>query len=237
MNELLREEMGEVNDILIDIYSGEIEEDQAKERFKIKNLESANWAFRKLKAIEEQEAEIKALMDKEIKRIQEWGKHDLDKIKDSKAFFNQLLEEYYLQQRALNPKFKISTPYGNVSSKKQQPKWIYEDDVVLTSLHDKGLSKFIRVKEEVNKADLKKEVEIMEFDLGYVCVYKGEILGEVRAFDEDGKEYVNVETGEVYNTQDDGYGIYEQLVLHDGKIIEGVKVEKQPDSITIKVEV
>ena len=192
MDALLREELGEVNNILLDIYTGEAEEEQLKERFKITNLESANWAFRKLKVIEEKEAEIRDLMEKEIKRIQEWAKQDLDKCNDSKQFFEFLLEEYYREQKELDPKFKISTPYGKVSSKKQQPKWIYDDEKVIEWLEQNDMS-LIRMKYiyELDKAEIKKTFKIAG----------------------------------------------NNAVTEDGEIVEGITIEEQQDTITIKVEV
>ena len=132
---------------------------QAKERFKIKNLDSANWAFRKLAAINEKEKEIRELTNKEIKRIQDWAKEDLDKLNDSKEFFNYLLEEHYREQRAIDPKYKLSTPYGKVTSRKQQPEWIYDNEKVVEWLlkNDKDL---VRVKYEPSKTDIKKKYQI-----------------------------------------------------------------------------
>lgn len=192
MNAFLIEELDEVNNILLDIYTGEAEEVQLKERFKIINLESANWAFRKLKAIEEKEAEIEKLMDKELKRIQDWAHHDLDKCKDSKQFFEFLLEEYFREQKELDPNFKLSTPYGKVSSRKQQSKWNYDDEKVLEWLEQNDMN-LIRMKYiyELDKAEIKK---------------KFKIAGN-------------------------------NVVTEDGEIVEGITIEEQPDSITIKVEV
>lgn len=160
MNELLREELYEVHNIQLDIYTGEIEEDKAKERFKIKDLESANWAFRKLKAIEEKEKEITDLMNKEIKRIQDWAKEDIDKLNDSKNFFESLLMEYYVVNKELDSSFKVSTPFGKISSRKQQPQWIYDNDKVIDWLlkNDKDL---IRTKHEPIKTDIKNKYQVV----------------------------------------------------------------------------
>ena len=156
MNNLLREELIEVQEIQLDIYTGEVGEEEAKERFKIKDLDSASWAFRKLAAINEKEKEIRDLMVKEIARIQDWAKEDLNKLNDSKQFFHYLLEDHYKQQRAIDPKYKLSTPYGNVTSRKQQAEWIYDNDKVTEWLmnNDKDL---VRVKYEPIKTDIKKK--------------------------------------------------------------------------------
>lgn len=59
--------------IKVEIQELEIKEikevrEQTEERFKIDNLSKANWAFRKLAAIESKENEIKDLAAQEIER-------------------------------------------------------------------------------------------------------------------------------------------------------------------------
>lgn len=187
LNELIIDELYDVTQIEIETeYEGS--EEVVKERYKIKNIDGANWAFRKLRAVREKEAEIRDLMNKEIERIQNWAKTELDALIVSTNFFNFLLEEYYREQKALDPKFKLSTPYGKVSSRKLQPKWIYEDDKVIPWLleNDKEL---VRVKYEPNKTDIKKKYQI----------------------------------------------VGSQVVTENGEIVEGITIEEQGDSITIKV--
>lgn len=150
-----------------------------RERFKVKDLESANWAFRKLKAIENKKKEIEELAKKEIEpykleisRIEEWKDTELKSFDRSINFFNFLLEEYYREQRKLDPKFKVSTPYGKVTSRKQQPKWNYEEDRLLKWLKANDLE-LVRVKEEVDKAELKKKYKVVS---GNVVTEDGEIV-------------------------------------------------------------
>ena len=161
MNKLMEIELEEIEDI-----------SQEKERFKIENLESANWALRKLKAIEGKGKEITALANKEIERILEWKDGEIKQLGDSKDFFDFLLTEYYTEQKALDPKFKISTPYGMVSSRKQQDKWNYEDDKVLEWLKEND-KELIRIKEEINKSELKKKYKSIN---GQVVTEDGEIM-------------------------------------------------------------
>lgn len=159
-NEILEMEL----DNLWEIEEADEEEiKEIKERFKINDLESANWAFRKLKAIEEKKKEIEELAKKEIEpykleisRIEDWKNEELKSFDRSIIFFNFLLEEYYREQRKIDPKFKVSTPYGKVTSRKQQPKWNYDDEKVVEWLleNDKDL---VRVKYEPSKTDIKKK--------------------------------------------------------------------------------
>ncbi|MCM8710507.1 host-nuclease inhibitor Gam family protein [Clostridium sp. SYSU_GA19001] len=144
------------------------------QNFKVDNLESANWVFRKLRAIEEQRAEYKALAEKEIERITAWLQAEEEKLNNQEAFFNGLLTEYAIEQRRLNPKFKLSTPYGKLSFRKQQPKWKYDEETVLLNLKRHAMFDFIRVKEEINKAELKKVADVIN---GHVVLKDtGEII-------------------------------------------------------------
>lgn len=132
---------------------------EEKTRFRIDSLDSAIWAFRKLKAIDEQEREIKASAKSEIERIKTWEKSELESTGGSKEYFEGLLTEYYVTNKVKDDKFKLSTPYGKVTSRKQQPKWNYEDEKVIDWLK-KNNTELIRVKEEVDKANFKKVYKI-----------------------------------------------------------------------------
>lgn len=226
---LQEEELLEAAVISINIDEGEYTEEQAKEKFKITNLESASWAFRKLKAINANIAETKKLADIERKRIKEWEDKAVKDYERSISFFEYLLKDYFEKMRAEDPKFKLSTPYGKVMSRKQQDKWIYDEDVIVASLKKNGLDKFIRIKEEPNKTDLKKDIEI----LNNIVSRNGEIAANTVRHGSD--LFINMETAEVLDTSDCLY--HEKVAVIGGKVIEGIEVEAQPDSITIKVEV
>ena len=80
---------------------------------------------------------------------------ELDQYAKDKEYFNYLLEEFYRGEKAKDKKFKLSTPYGKVSSRKAT-KWIYEDENSLLEYLKNNEVSCIRVKEEINKTDLKK---------------------------------------------------------------------------------
>ena len=46
------------------------------------------------------------------------------------------MQEYFTNERDKNPKFKFSSPNGKLSSRKQQPKWIYEENKLVDALKD-----------------------------------------------------------------------------------------------------
>lgn len=166
MNELIEMELNMEFD---EVESIEKTEDG---RFKIKDIDSANWTFRKLRAIEVKANEIKQLAQQEKARIEEWEKGELKVLEDNKEFFQGLLTEYYVIEKEKNPEFKLTTPYGKVSSRKQQPKWNYEEEKLIPYLENYD-PKLIRVKKEVNKADFK---EVVKNKKGFMLLKDGTII-------------------------------------------------------------
>ena|SRR5690625_4710984 len=94
---------------------------EQKERFKIESIDEANWAFRKLAALQAKENEVKALAAAERERIKQYEDSELKAIDNHRSFFESLLMEFATEQRAVDPKFKAKTPYGSIGFRKQQP--------------------------------------------------------------------------------------------------------------------
>lgn len=123
---------------------------EQKEEFKITNLEGATWAFKKLKAIDEKEAEIKEVAAKEIETVKQWEQKELDQYERDRDYFNFLLNSYYREQRRINKKFKLSTPWGKVTSRKTQQIFIKDEAQALKHFEESDI-KAIRVKKELDK--------------------------------------------------------------------------------------
>lgn len=220
MNELRKHELEEISEM------------EEREGFEINNIHSANWALRKMQAIKTKEREIKDLMDEEILRIKDWANCELMKLDDSNKFFEGLLMQYYLEQKKLDPKFKISTPYGKVSSRKQQPKWIYDNEKAIDSLKENNIKEFIRIKEDLDKASLKKEVEVLRD----VFIENGEVNENIRFLVGNSGPLVDESDGEIIDTDiKRKIEFYEEVILYKGRVIEGIKVEEQQEKINIKV--
>jgi len=136
------------------------EETNTTERFKITNLEQANWAFRKIAAFKKKQRENEDLAKAEIERITNWLKNENEKIQRSIEFFESMIGEYLVEQRKIDSKYKLTTPYGKATFRKQPIKWIYDEDKLLNWLKQNDMKNYIRVKEEVNKAELKKVLKV-----------------------------------------------------------------------------
>ena len=141
---------------------------EVKEGFKVYDLESANWCFRKLRALAEKEAEIEAVAKDEIDRINYWKNKEERDIKESREYFEMLLKEYYSNQKAIDSKFKCKTPYGSISSRKT--KNIDYDESKMLDYLKISHPDMIQTVEKFNKAEVKKIIK------GNVDIYTGEIL-------------------------------------------------------------
>lgn len=141
---------------------------EVKEGFKVYDLESANWCFRKLRALAEKEAEIEAISKNEIDRINYWKNKEERDIKESREYFEMLLKEYYSNQKAIDSKFKCKTPYGSISSRKT--KNIDYDESKMLDYLKVSHPDMIQTVEKFNKAEVKKIIK------GNVDINTGEIL-------------------------------------------------------------
>ncbi len=159
MNDYVKYELDEL---------GELNEGK-KEQFKIDDISTANWAFRKISALETRADEIEELARNEAQRIEDWKQREMQSITDSIDYFKNLLISYYSEEKAVDDKFKLKTPYGRVSSTKRTS-YNYNDDVLLEELD----TEFIRVKKEVDKANLKKNIVLL--DDGRVATSDGIVL-------------------------------------------------------------
>ncbi|UAT29542.1 host-nuclease inhibitor Gam family protein [Bacillus badius] len=154
----------------------EVEEIQSQETsFEITDINSLNWAFRKLAALQSKAKEIKQLANVERERIAEWEKSELSTIENSTSFFKSLIQKYHSEQLAADPKAKtISTPYGKSKTRKsnETPEKADEEQL-LQYIIDNDLVDYI--KQSVKWADVKKTFKIAE------------ISGEKVVVDENGQ--------------------------------------------------
>ena len=129
--------------------------EEVREAVAINDLSGATWAFRKLRAIEEKKKEITSIAIEEKKRIDEWVSNETKSLNADKEYFEGLLSAYYIEERAKDKKFKLTTPYGKVTSRKTE-KYIYEDEQAIMDYCNMNELDVIRIKEELDKSAFKK---------------------------------------------------------------------------------
>jgi len=133
------------------------------DNFEIHDLKAAGWAFQKINELETSIAEKKEYADDEMKRVQDWLKVETESDLSSIDYFSFLLTQYYGELRADNPKAKLSTPYGSVTSRKKQPEIIWDETATLEYLKAND-PEMVKVTEKFNKADVKKLFSLVEVD-------------------------------------------------------------------------
>lgn len=142
----------------------EIEEIETIEKgqFKIENKEQATWALRKIKALKTQIKETNELAEIEIERIKIWQENENQSAESSMDYFENLLHDYMLEERALDPKLKtVKLPHGTVRFRKQQPEYKRDEDKLLVWAKESNLKEYIKIKENLNWSNLKKDITLV----------------------------------------------------------------------------
>ena len=134
-----------------------------KQPFRVTDLSSANWCFKKIKALMNRQKELEEYIEiekqeaeKEAQRIQDYYENETNKIKE-------------------DPKFKINTVDGTASFGKLQQKIKYDDNTMLEFCKQNNLEKFINVTttEKLNKKEFNNYLSVID---GKVVTDDGEIL-------------------------------------------------------------
>ena len=149
---------------IIDPLEDEFEDEVREERFKIKNLEEADWAFRKIKQAKEELQAKKDYTDAQKAKYDEYYEKEAKIAENSISFFESMLREYYEEQKLENPKFALKTALGTARTSTTK-EWDYgNEEVLLNFLKENKLEEFVKitVKETINKVDLKKAVNVMD---------------------------------------------------------------------------
>ncbi len=135
----------------------EEQEQTQNEGFTVDTDEKANWALRKIKQAKQKQEESNALTLSEIDKVERWNKKQQEDAQMDIDFFQGLLAGYASKKREEDPKYKSQKlPNGRIRFKKQQPKYVYDDAALLTSLKKNGRNDLVKVKETVDKTEVKK---------------------------------------------------------------------------------
>lgn len=140
----------------------QLETEEIKESFSVDSLEKASWAFKKIAALNSRIKEKEELAALEKARIDDWLTSDTKSDKESILYFESLLTSYYVQLKEVDPKAKLSTPYGKVTSRKLQPKWEFDEERAIEYFRNNKLDELINVKESIDKTKAKKVFNIVQ---------------------------------------------------------------------------
>lgn len=130
---------------------------EEKEQFVIDTPEKADWALKKLQEIKRQQLEIDKRADEQIKPIEDWRKKEIGKLSDSEIYFTMLLTEYANNNRDKDNKFRFSSPYGKIYTRKTK-KWTYDEQKVIDEYKNTDVVQNVP---KLNKSELKKRIEFI----------------------------------------------------------------------------
>jgi len=91
---------------------------------------------------------IKKLQE-EIKQVSEWINSEAEEHESKIKYYETELLRYWNEQIDKNKKFKLSTPYGKIKTRKQQPKFEYDEETLKNWLVT-NKPDLIRKKEEIS---------------------------------------------------------------------------------------
>lgn len=174
MNLLEKEELAVLDEV-------DSENLEVREAFVVDDLEKANWAFKKISALSSRIKEKEDLAAIERERIATWLEKETISDKQSIDYFNSLLSGYYRELRRTDPKAKLTTPYGKVTSRKMQPKWEFNEEEAILYFKNNDMNELVTVKESIDKTKAKKVFNIVQSE------------NQVKVVDENG-EVVNFAT-------------------------------------------
>lgn len=133
-------------------------EEKQDDRFVIDEPSKADWALMKLSEIHKQMAGIKKRAEIQEQRISDWKAAELNKLSESEEYFKSLLDEFMNANLAEDPKFKFSSPYGKISTRKSK-KWTYNDDTLIDEYKDTDL---VKKTLKLDKNALKKRINFVD---------------------------------------------------------------------------
>jgi hypothetical protein len=125
-----------------------------RERFKIENDSQATWAMRKAAIARGRLDEIKTIAEAEIARIQDWAEHESRVPMRDLDYFEGILIEYAMKQRAEGRK-TVSTPYGAVKSRIGQTRFVFSDKAEFIEWAKVNHPDWLVVKEDVSLSALR----------------------------------------------------------------------------------
>lgn len=165
--------LGELRDFMNDFAETDLNVDSIEEQGGMSKSQ-ANFYVKLYNQLILEENEMNELCNSEIERVTKsvnlFRQNRQDEIDRKKSYFASLLKDFAAQELEGKKAKTIKLPYGNLSFKKQQPKYIYGDEDLLKQTVKEINPDLIKVEtvEKLDKSTLKKNgrVENGQFYLG-----------------------------------------------------------------------
>ncbi|WP_425447771.1 host-nuclease inhibitor Gam family protein [Dethiothermospora halolimnae] len=158
-------------------------EEEEKETWKVQDDLAADWVLDKIRESKAEYSRFEMIAKAKIEQIKDRLEKEKKKMKDEVGFFESKLREYFETVKAKETKTQKSynLPSGKLKLKKSKATFDYKKDKLLDMAKEQKLEDLIKVKEDFDWAEFKKQLKI------------------------DGDKIINKETGEVLSIE--GLGI------------------------------
>lgn len=168
--------LSDLRDFMNDFAATDLNIDSIEEP-RLMTKEQANFYVKLFQQVVNEEIEVNALCDAELERttrsINAFRDKKLVEINRKKEHFVSILQQYAASELEGKKTKTLKLPYGNLSFKKQQPKYNYgcDEELVLALKESRPDLVNIKTTESVNKTLLKKEGTVFDGKL-----YLGEFV-------------------------------------------------------------
>lgn len=131
------------------------------ELFQIDNDSKADWAIEKIMAENAERDRLIKLADERIKELSDKKKELVDKTADKTNYLTALLRMYFdtIEPKATKTQSTYKLLSGKLVLKHQQPEYVL-DDAQMVSWAKTAAPAYIKVKESINWAELKKQTVV-----------------------------------------------------------------------------
>lgn len=129
-----------------------------RDRYRITDDGGAAWAMRRLAAVQRRRADIAAVADQEIARVEAWAAAQTAPLDRDVAYFEGILGEYAKAVRGTpgDGRKSVSTPYGVVSTRAGRLRWTVTDPAALLGWAQSHRRELVTVTETVKVSDASK---------------------------------------------------------------------------------
>lgn len=145
---------------------------QSEPEFIVDNDQKAEWCLKKIKEAQADKERWKAFYEDQYRAVEESADVTISQMEG-------LLFEYFKtvphKQTATQENYKL--PSGKLVSKKQEPEYERKDEEIIDWLKNNGGQQFVKVKESLDWAGLKKTVSVVG---EAVATEDGEIIPGVK---------------------------------------------------------
>lgn len=219
-----------------DIQVVETIEDMNMDHALINDDARADELLEEIKDLEVEYNRYKIMADTRIETIQQKLQVKKEQMEKETEFLKAQLRSYFNTVKLKETKTQKS--YGLLSGKlvlkKEKDQIVKEDEEELLTWAEKNVPDLIKVKKDVNWAELKKQVkECKDF---VINIETGEIQNNIKMIeDETGIFFIDNMTGEVIEDSDK-LKYFESAVIYNNIVVDGLAVEKKPEEFQVKID-